>query len=205
MRPEYNQVNDVLTQPLYDTVIAHPGRSTTLFVDPVGRGASCFGDGLKHYGDTNMFLSAQLPAGYNFRVRSVYVEPIETPGLAGAPWPGLAGAALEFVIGVKSYLTIPVSRARVCLPIFATSIRQVSDIVNTLREVHPSAHPMVLAMTPGFVLGFDVSERQLELRQAENFTAHLRLPPYNPALPASDALPVKVRVYLNGILYRPIQ
>lgn len=194
---------DVTVQPLYDTVRLYPGKTESLFVIPVGAGETCFGEGPKHWGDTNMFIGSQMPAGYEFKLRTIYVEPLAGvhPGDEPAPWAvSLAGTALELIIGCKRFLTIPVSRARAVVNVSSGTVALVHDVARMLRDVHPTAHPLALSMMPGFVLGFDLSERAFVFRSSENFAVQLR----SPRGPVST-LPITLRVYLNGIMYRPVQ
>jgi len=181
------ELTDNLTQPLYDTGIIMPDGRSDLFTKPVGQGTTLFGAGPKHFGDTNMFLSGQLPAGYKYEIRSLFLEPI------GEHF--AVGSTLELIIGAKSFLTIPTSRAHVSLVVTERNAIEAMRVAELLKGVAPSATAMLLAMMPGLSFGFDLEHRKLHLWGSERFAVRIQT-----ATPGSV-----VRVYLNGNLSRMVQ
>lgn len=187
---------DQLTQPLYDTLLCPPGVSR-FFAIPVGMGVSLFGSGpagpiAKHFGDTNAMLSAQLPAGWQFVCRGIYLEVLDLPGHASALPPG---AALHLVIGTTRYLDLPASAARTTLTVDGESFRETQRIRELIERVAPAALPMLLGTLP-VRFGFTF-EKVLTISAVEAFGVELVF--------HENVEPVPVRVYLNGTLGRAIR
>jgi hypothetical protein len=185
-------ISDRLCQPLYDTVKVTGGVGVDFFSVPVGQGETVFGFGPKHFGDTNMYLQRQMPAGWQFRMRSLYIEPI------GDAWSGssLVGTAIDFRIGPRNYLTIPYERARVSLMVTQDMADTTARILDELKSIAPAALPMLLGSMPGVSFGFDLEGRHLIIRDGEPFS--VRLMPCSTGEGVNSEGPV--RVYLNGEL-----
>jgi hypothetical protein len=178
-----------ITQPLYDTARVGPG-TTAFFGEPVGYGRTVFGDGPKHYGDTNMFLSHQMPlvAGWAFVMRGIVAEPL------GGPIP--AGAAIELVLGAKTYLTIPATRAALSLTVTESQAVRAERLIEMVQGVDPSAFAMLLGSVPGVSIGFDLVQ-PYALKASIFFVVRVVMP--------TDAPANIVRIYLNGGMGRSVQ
>lgn len=183
-----HQLRDIITQPLYDTAMVAPG-STEFFAVPVGQGTTRFGVGAKHFGDTNMFLSGQVPAGQQFIISSIYAEPL------GAPVE--AGSVIELTIRSKIFLKIPTTRAAVALTVADAHAHRADQLLELIRGVDPAARAMLLGSIPGVTIGFDLASRALVLGANDHLGVRLVMP--------EDAPPRVVRIYLNGQLGRPVQ
>jgi hypothetical protein len=192
------EIQDSLCQPIYDTVNVVSGVGVDFFSIPVGQGETMFGVGPKHFGDTNMYLRSQMPAGWEFRMRSLYVEP-----LADA-WPGstLVGTAIDFRIGTTNFLTIPYERARCSLMVTQDMADTTARILYELKAIAPMAIPMLLGTMPGVSFGFDLEGRQPIIRQGELFFVRF-MTPRNPG-EGTNPIEGPIRIYLNGELRRPI-
>lgn len=68
-----DQVQDLITQPLYDsgTVATSATTKITFFSVPYGSGTTNFGTGAKTLTDTNLSLAGQIPAGWRHECRAV--------------------------------------------------------------------------------------------------------------------------------------
>jgi hypothetical protein len=171
-----------------------PGMRTYFFQNPVGQGSTLFGSGPKHFGDTNMYLQGQMPAGWTFVVRSLYVEPLDDSWYGTA----LAGAAIEFIIGAKRFLEIPYQRARCSLVVTPEMMGTAFRMVDELKLVAPQAIPMLLGSMPGISFGFDLEGRNLWISAGEHFNVEVMTPD-------SAAGKGPVRIYLNGTMGRSVQ
>lgn len=70
-----DQVQDLITQPLYDTGTVATSATTkiTFFQVQVGAGTTNFGSGGKTLTDTNLTLSGQIPAGWRHECHAVSI------------------------------------------------------------------------------------------------------------------------------------
>lgn len=187
-------LHERITQPLYDTARFRGNSITGLFDTPVGQGTTCFGTGAKHFGDTNMYNAGQLPAGQKFIIESIVAEPLDRA------WdgPGLAGATLDLRLGTKTYLNIPVTRARATVTLRPGDVDAAMHVIEALRTVHPSALTMLLGSMPGVAVGFDLAGNTLTIVAGEHFMVELHVPD---TFKGSGV----VRIYLNGHLARMVQ
>lgn len=106
---QVSEMLDVQVQPLYDSgFIPAAGIGTiTYFTVPKGAGASVINPLVpKGLADTNMDLSAQLAAGFNFKVLGFRMLPDFGMTIADAQL-AFNGAVFTFTIGAKDFLTVP--------------------------------------------------------------------------------------------------
>lgn len=180
---------DRISQPVYDAMRCDAGVRNFLFSIPVGQGRTMFGSGPKHFGDTNMYIAGQLPAGWTMSVGSVVVETLQEERARD-----LIGAALRLFVGPTNFLTIPVNRCRASLVVTPEHAIGRAQLAELVRGVAPAALPMLLGSIPGLAYGFTL-ERELLITPTQNFSVEVHLPTGS----------AELRVYLCGILGRLVQ
>lgn len=183
---------DVLTQPLYDTLLVKGTSPHPFFSHPRGRGQSCFGDGPKTIADTNMDLASQLPVGYCFVVGGLYAEVVVPPSSPAA----LAGAVIELLIGTTVYQTLPLQRAALTLVVERDTAEATLKAALALKDVAAPLATSLLSTVPGVMLGFTLDRYPLTISQVTNFCCMLT--------PGAWFLRESaiVRLHLNGTLKR---
>ena len=201
MRNVAGDVLDVIVEPRYDTATIPAAGSLilTYFTVPIGQGASAFGAAgtAKQLADTNMDLSAQLPAGYNFNILGFRIQPAFTLTAADARlWS--VGGVFTFNIGSKPYLRAPLDTIPAGMG--PAGYAGGGDLGLALRG---ASHG-----TPTLSNGFSIARKSLELFQTQNFNATLTwvaLSPVTSVVPTQPAAGLPVRVYLDGFLKRYVQ
>jgi hypothetical protein len=194
---------DVIVEPRYDTqtILAAGALTLTYFTIPLGQGQSNFALAgvAKQLADTNMDLSAQLPAGYNFVILGFRVQPSFTMTVVDSRnW--CVGGVFTFNIGSKPFLRVPLDTipAGIGPAGFATVA-----VGGAPLEQHAASHG-----APLLANGFSIARKPLELFQTQNFNATLSwvaLSPVGGVVPTQAAPGLPVRVYLDGYLKRYVQ
>jgi hypothetical protein len=195
---------DEIVEPRYDTNVI-PAAGTTLltfFANPVGQGVGVYqqagGTNPKTLADTNMDLSGQLPAGYNFVVLGFRIAPSLDITPADAQF-ALNGAVFTFTIGSKPFLRIP-----------ARTIPAGQGVTGFAATT--VAATTVNAATLGFPAlsnGYSIARKPLMLAQTQNFQATLTWPGGVRAVTTADATShlagLPITVFLDGYLKRIVQ
>lgn len=207
-----NDILDVIVEPRYDTntILAAGALTLTYFTVPVGQGLSNFaGAGVaKSYSDTNMELSGQLPAGYNFVVLGFRVMPAFIVGnaLGAAMIAGEItdantwswGGVLTFTIGAKPYLRTPLDT----IPAGMGPVGYGTSFTGHFGGASSHGVPMLSN-------SFSIGRKPLTLAQAQNFNVVLSWPllvPNTTAFAAHQpAAGLPIRVFMDGFLKRIVQ
>lgn len=190
MRAPVN-LQDVIAQPLYDTVALPMAGATklTFFTVPLGQGTTSFGAGAKHLGDTNMDLAGQLPAGFAFNVqgfRLAFPWNFPPPDLQIA----INGAAFRFFVGAKEFLRVP-----------ARTIPSGNGPWVGGTQAAGATQVVATSGWPTMQNGFAIGKKSLYLNATENFSATLEWQGGVQAISAQTF----ITIYLDGYLGRPVQ
>jgi hypothetical protein len=190
------QVLDVIVEPRYDTnFIPTAGTQQILFfTQPIGQGTSVFATASsKTIADTNMDLAGQLAAGYNFIILGFRLLPSFNMTIADATL-AFNGAAFQFVIGSKPYLTVP---AR-------TIPAGMGQFIGGAGATTTAGHGMPILSN-----AYTIGKQPLELAQTQNFSAALRWPGGGQAVTTSmaggttaGAAGLPITCFLDGFLKR---
>ena len=190
MRAPLN-LQDVIAQPLYDTVTLPAVGATklTFFAVPLGQGTTSFGTGAKHLGDTNMDLAGQLPSGFGFKMMGIRLAtPWNFLNIDAAIY--INGAVLRLFIGAKEFLKVP-----------ARTIPAGNGPFITGTGVAAVGQTAFNSGWPSMQNGFAIGRKPLDLGPTENFQATLE---WQGGVQAISAL-VPLTMYLDGFLGRPVQ
>ena len=185
--PRVPGTKDVILQPFWDSVgVTSSTTTVTLFQQPKGQGSTVWGGtGAKILEDTNMQLAGQFGSGWQFTCYTVQFQPGPACTVANAKIL-LAGGTLEFVVGAKTYLELPL--------IFATAGAGLSGFAtSTTTDVVTNGHP-------GAKDVFGLGELPISVMENENFSIRLTW-----GTLSGLAGTVPVRVLLNGQLARGVQ
>lgn len=204
---------EAIRQSLYDsTSYAAAGVSQlSFFALPVGQGTG-FGGGAKTLSDTNMTLAGQMPANQEFLIQSLEVQFLPTTPTVAADMPAAFGAGaianivndayifyrsgnLNLVIGSKSYLQ-EANLMRFPPKSFFDLHAALADATTAAanlqsRVAYATAHGRPYMVQPA----------NLRLVSNQNFGVTLNWPEGLQAI----TNPARVRVILDGILYRRSQ
>jgi hypothetical protein len=201
MAPVFD-ILDVIVEPRYDTATIPAAGSAllTYFANPIGQGQTNFGAAgiTKNLADTNMDLSGQLPAGYNFVLLGFRLAPtwnITQPDTQLA----FNGCVFTFTIGSKPYLRVP-----------ATTIPAGNGPYSGSSTIAAGANTQVSGNgIPVLVNSYSIARKPLELLQTQNFQAALTWPSgvqaVTTTLPGQPVAGLPVRIYLDGYLKRRVQ
>lgn len=192
-------VFDVITQPLYDTVVAVTGSVTlTFFQNPVGAGVGAFGGAgvAKTKADTNLRLSGQLPAGYEFTVLGFRLATVWDVTFADFT-AFLNRAVFRFEVGSKDYLEVP-----------AVTIPAGNGPFGFYTQAMAAAATLVNNGWPAATNMFGIRSKPLILTGSSNFNGSLNWPATTPTIATTGYQPspgLPIRLYIDGTLKRPAQ
>lgn len=109
--PPVTAIQDVVTEPLYDSALyAAAGQAKlTFFAQQVGQGVTAFGGaGAKTYCDTNMETAGILPQGWEMSVQGIALIAWATSATQQVDTQlALHAAAFQLFIGTKPWFTVP--------------------------------------------------------------------------------------------------
>lgn len=189
--PRVPGTKDVILQPFWDSVgITSSTTSVTMFQQPKGQGTTVWGSsGAKTLEDTNMQLAGQFGSGWQFTCYTVQFQPGPATTLADLKIL-LAGGVLEFVVGAKTYLELPLIYATAGAGI--TGVAATTATTTTL-DAYTNGHP-------GAKDVFGLGELPISVMENENFSIKLSW-----GTLASLSTTVKCRLLINGQLARGVQ
>jgi hypothetical protein len=205
------QIVDGVVNPLYDTnnIVAAGALTLNYFALPIGQGQSAFAAAgiTKSLVDTNLQLSGQLSAGYNFDLLGFRIQPQFNIGnIAGMlptndPQTWSFGCLFTFSIGSKIYCQVPADTVPAgCGPVGAQfGIATGVGVTGGSVTAHGVPH-----ISNAFMIG----RNPQRLSQNMVFNATLTWPivvANTSVTPTAAADGIPVRVYLDGTLYRPVQ
>jgi len=187
------RLQDVIAQPLYDTVTLPMAGATrlTFFSVPLGQGATAFGAGTKHLGDTNMELAGQLAAGFAFKLlgfRLAFPWNIPIADLVL----GINGAAFRFFVAAKEFLRVPARTVPSGNAAFITTNAGSTAAANVASGT---------SGWPSMQNGFAVGRKPLDMGAGENFSVTLEWGGGVQAISAATF----ITIYLDGFMGRPVQ
>lgn len=205
------QIVDAIVNPIYDTnnIVAAGALTLNYFALPIGQGQSAFAAAgiTKSLVDTNLQLSGQLSAGYNFDLLGFRIQPQFNIGnIAGMlptndPQTWSFGCLFTFSIGSKVYCQVPADTVPAGCGVAGSQFGIATGVAVTGGSVTSHGVPHI---SNAFMIG----NKPLKLSQNMVFNATLTWPivvANTSVTPTAAADGIPVRVYLDGYLYRPVQ
>jgi len=204
------QIVDAVVNPLYDTnnIVAAGALVLNYFALPIGQGVTAFAAaGTKSISDTNMLLSGQLSAGYNFDLLGFRIQPQFNIGnIAGMlptndPHTWSFGCVFTFTIGSKIYCQVPADTVPAGCGVAGAQFGIATGVAVTGGSVTSHGVPHI---SNAFMIG----KKAQRLAQNMAFGATLTWPVVvanTSVTPTAAADGIPVRIYLDGYLYRPVQ
>jgi hypothetical protein len=188
--PRVPGTKDVILQPFWDSAtITSSTTSITMFQQPKGQGTTVWGAaGAKTLEDTNMQLAGQFGSGWQFTCYTVQFQPDPAATLANLKIL-LGGGTLEFVVGAKTYLELPL--------IFATAGAGITGALGT--QTAAATNEVVANGHPGAKDVFGLGELPISVMENENFSIKLTWGSL------ASLTSTKVRLLINGQLARGVQ
>jgi hypothetical protein len=189
--PRVPGAKDVILQPFWDSAsVTSTSTTVTMFQTPKGQGSTVWGSsGSKTLEDTNMSLAGQFGSGWQFTAYTIQFQPGPATSVADLKIL-LAGGSLEFVVGAKTYLELPLIYAGAGAGIHGAAAT--TDTATTVQAWNNGVPE------PKNVFG--LGELPISIMENENFSVKLTW-----GTLGSLSGTVKFRVFLNGQLSRGVQ